>query len=75
MTTLLNKPSRSELEEVVKELTAGMLAAASAYKTYGRKYKTRGPSDPFYTKRLQDFEITAERGRDLCLRIFESEGK
>ena len=55
---------RAELaaaREALKDAAAHLFGAAAAYRKYGRQHKVRGPADPFYTTRANDFDRAAER--------------
>ncbi len=54
------------LVEALKDATASLVGAASAYREYARRYKERGPSDPFFSTRANDFDKAAERAREAC---------
>lgn len=61
--------SRDALMDVVAHLAG----AVSAYEKYARRYKARGPSDPFFTTRLADFKKAADRAQLLAREAFGDE--
>ena len=58
-----------KLREALMDAAAHLIGSASAYEKYGRRYKHRGPSDPFYSTRLKDFKDAGERARKACLEL------
>jgi hypothetical protein len=66
---VLTPPSREELVEAIRDLSANMIGAASAYRKYARRYKGRGPPDPFFSTRADDFDKASERAIAICQRL------
>lgn len=62
--------SRDALMDVI----AHLVAAASAYEKYARRYRVRGPSDPFFGTRLRDFQKASERAQALAREVYANHG-
>ena len=56
----------ARMEEALRDATAHLSGAASAYRKYARRYtglKPNGETDPFFLTRVEDFEKASLRAR------------
>ena len=59
----------------LRQVVLMMIAAHSAYETFGRGWEDRAPRDPFKKTRLKDFAEAAEVGKELLLEVEAGDNK
>lgn len=64
----MKKLTRAELLEALKDTTAHLAGATSAYKEFAGNARRAGKRDALYSTRLRDFEKAVERAREVLLR-------
>lgn len=64
--------TQAELEEALRDAVAHLAGAASAYRTYAKRYsklRPRAETDAFFSTRVEDMDRAVERGRAVLIKL------
>jgi hypothetical protein len=64
-----DKPTYEELVEAIRDISAHLIAATSAYETFAGNHKRPGVRDALFGTRLKDYKNACDRARKICQRV------